>query len=175
MARRAEPAVTTHPSRYRLAIFLVAGAIVLGLAAGALSYLGSSLVVGPEVRAGADELRERGGQIYFESCAGFAEPRFWPECSGDAGENRMRGASALVAFCTGRDRGNRFFGPDDCLADDRPPLALTASPSEQDAAAGGMVAGGSFVALVLLAVLARVLVPAGRRSTTGGRGTAAQL
>lgn len=133
----------------------MAGSLLLGLAVGTLSYLGSSLVIGPEVRAGTDELRERGAQVYFESCAGFAEPRFWPECSGDARENRARGADALVAFCTGADRGNRFFGPEDCLQADRPAFTLTAAPGPADLTVGAIAAASALAALALVSLLAR--------------------
>jgi hypothetical protein len=111
------------------------------------------------VRAGTEELRERGAMIYFESCAGFAEPRFWPECSGDAEENRTRGAEALVAFCTDVEPFNRFFGPEDCLAMDRPPIALTSSPRREDAVKGAVVAASAFTVLVLLAILTRTRMP----------------
>ena len=146
----------------RLAAIIVAGSITLGVVAGALSYLSTSLVIGPAWRAGTEELRERGAQVYFESCAGFAEPRFWPECSGDAGENRSRGADALVAFCTGEDRGNRFFGPEDCLAEDRPALALVSGPGTDDVAAGAIAAGSALAALLALAWLRRTLDPVPR-------------
>jgi hypothetical protein len=155
-------------SPYRLAAILVAGALLVGVAAGALSYLGSSLVVGPAIRAGTDELRERGARIYFESCAGFSvEPRFWPECVGDVDEKRERGAQKLVEFCTGQDRYVRFFGPQNCLAEDRPLLLLTAGPTRQDLVVGGVVAAVSLVGFGLLSVLSGVLV---RRPLTGSLG-----
>jgi hypothetical protein len=155
VARELERPQTKAPGRYRLAVVVIAGALLIGLAAGAINYLSSSLVIGPEWRAGTEELRERGAQVYFESCAGFAEPRFWPECSGDAGENRTRGASALVAFCTGRDRGNRFFGPSDCLSEDRPAFALVAGPDPEDVTVGIIAAASALSALGLLALLSR--------------------
>lgn len=138
---------------------VVAASLALGLAAGAFSYLSSSLAIGPAVRADTEELRERGAEIYFESCAGFAEPRFWPECIGDADEKRTRGASELVRFCTGQDRFNRFFGPEDCLADERPALALTDAPRPGDAVAGGIVAAASLAIMGVLALASRLLGP----------------
>jgi hypothetical protein len=124
-----------------------------------MSYLGSSLVIGPAWRADADELRERGAQVYFESCAGFSEPRFWPECSGDARENRTRGAEALVTFCT-EHVPNRFFGSEDCLRQDRPPLAVVAGPRPGDVVVGGIAAAVALAALATTAFAARYLAPA---------------
>jgi hypothetical protein len=153
-------------------MIIVAGAVLIGLAAGTLRYLGSALVIGPAWRADAKELRERGARIYFESCAGFSiEPRFWPECVGDAPDKRARGAEALVAFCTDVDLYNRFFGPEDCLAEDRPPLELTAAPRADDAGLGAIAAAVALVALGLMTYLARAL-EAGRAATghAGGAG-----
>jgi hypothetical protein len=152
------------PNGYRLAVILIGGSLLLGLAVGVLSYLSSSLVIGPAWRASADELRERGARIYFESCAQFAEPRFWPECIGDADEKRSRGATQLVLFCTDRVLYKRFFGPEDCLAEDRPPLALTGGPRIDHLASGGVVAVGAFAALGLLSVSTRVLGLPGRQA-----------
>jgi hypothetical protein len=155
-------------SRYRLAALLVAGALFVGLAASALSYLGSSLVIGPAVRADTEELRQRGARIYFESCAGFSvEPRFWPECVGDVDEKRERGAQKLVEFCTGQDRYVRFFGPEHCLAEDRPPLLLTADPTRNDVLVGGVVAAVALVGFGLLSLASGILT---RRPLTGGIG-----
>jgi hypothetical protein len=150
---------------------IVGGALLIGLAAGTLGYLGSSLVIGPEVRAGTDELRERGARIYFESCAGFSvEPRFWPECVGDAPDKRIRGAEALVAFCTGADRYNRFFGPNNCLADNRPPLALTATPEVEDIGLGAIAAAVALAALAVMTLLTRAPLEA-RRPAAGHPGS----
>jgi hypothetical protein len=154
---------------HRLAIALVTGSLLLGVAVGAISYLGSSLVIGPAWRADTQELHERGAQVYFESCAGFSEPRFWPECSGDARENRARGAEALVVFCT-EHVPNRFFGADDCLRSDRPPLALVAGPGLGDLAAGGIAAAVALVGLALMALGARLIQPprgSGQEPTLG--------
>jgi hypothetical protein len=140
----------------RLAIALVAGSLLVGVAVGVLSYLSSSLVIGPAWRADVPELRERGAQVYFESCAGFSEPRFWPECSGDARENRARGADAILAFCMDHEP-NRFFGADDCLRQDRPPLALVAGPDPGDVAAAGLAAVVALVGLALIALAGRLL------------------
>jgi hypothetical protein len=142
----------------RLAIALVAGSLLVGVAVGVLSYLSSSLVIGPAWRADTQELRERGAQVYFESCAGFAEPRFWPECSGDARENRARGADAILAFCMDHEP-NRFFGADDCLRQDRPPLAIVAGPGSDDLAAGAIAAAVALAGLALLAFAARLIRP----------------
>ncbi len=169
--------------RHRPALIIVAGALVLGLAAGLLSYLDSALVIGPDWRAGTEELRQRGARIYFESCAGFSvEPRFWPECVGDADEKRERGATKLVEFCTGLDRYVRFFGPQDCLAEDRPPLTMASAPSGVDLAAGGLAAGAALAGLAVLAVASGAVTPgerhraddaahrSGRASTASGGG-----
>lgn len=153
MARSATRAEGKSQSRLRLAIILIGGSLLLGLAAGTLSYLDSSLVIGPAWRASTEELRERGARIYFESCAGFAEPRFWPECVGDAEEKRLRGASQLVLVCNGTVPYKRFFDAEDCLAEDRPPFALIAGPRQEDAVAGGLVAAVAFVVLTLTSTL----------------------
>lgn len=156
MAGNQERPLAKTPGTLRLAVVVLAGAVLIGLAAGAANYLNSSLVIGPQWRAGTEELRERGARIYFESCAGFSvEPRFWPECVGDAPDKRSRGADALVAFCTGADRYNRFFGPNNCLAEDRPPLAIVAAPRQEDVLVGGIAATSAFAALALLALLSR--------------------
>jgi hypothetical protein len=146
---------------------VVAVSLALGLAASAVSYLTSSLAIGPAVRADTEELRERGAKTYFESCAGFAEPRFWPECIGDAEEKRTRGASELVLFCTGEDRFNRFFGPEDCLAEERPLLALTGGPRREDAVVGGIVAALSLAVLGVLTFLYKLVRPSGSARQSG--------
>ena len=147
--------MTDRRRQLRLAAGLLGGALVIGLAAGAVSYLSSSLVIGPAWRADTAELRERGASIYFESCAQFAEPRFWPECVGDAHAKRARGARELVAFCTGEVRYNRFLHADDCLSDERPPIALVGGPRPEDVQVGATAAGLAFVALGVLAAWRR--------------------
>jgi hypothetical protein len=146
--------LTTHVRRPRLAAILV-GALCIGLAAGAVSYLASSLVIGPAVRADTEELRERGAQTYFVSCGQFFEPRFWPECVGDANAKRARGARELVAFCTDKEPYNRFFHPEDCLSDNGPLLALTGGPRPIDAVAGGVATVAAIGVLGVHAMLRR--------------------
>ncbi|HEX6138969.1 MAG TPA: hypothetical protein VF013_00720 [Candidatus Limnocylindria bacterium] len=139
----------------RLVMLVLGGSLVIGLAVAALSYLGTSLAIWPEVRADAAVLRERGARLYFDSCAQFFEPRFWPECIGDADDKRARGARELVAFCTGVVRYNRFFGPEDCLSDDRPLAALTVGPRPEDATAGVAAALAALGALSVAGIAGR--------------------
>jgi hypothetical protein len=136
----------TAPRREHLVRFVLVVSLAAGLAVATASYLGSSLMIpGPEERAGTEELRARGAQVWVTFCSESAyEPRFWPECVDSAPEWRQRGAERLVQFCT-ESVPSRLFRRDDCVAADRPMVALSGGPRPQDAAAGvigaGLVAG----------------------------------
>jgi len=125
------------PRRENLARFIVTAALVAGLAVATVSYLATSLQIpAPAVRAGTEELEARGAQVWFVFCSESAyEPRFWPECTLGPDEWRERGAERLVQFCT-EAVPSRLFSADDCLAADRPMLALAGGPRPQDAVVG---------------------------------------
>ena len=139
---------TKTPRREHLARFVIAVSLAAGLAVATVSYLASSLMIpGPAERAGTEELRARGAEVWIVFCSESAyEPRFWPECTQSTPEWRERGAERLVQFCT-ESVPSRLFRRDDCLAADRPMVALSGSPRAQDAAAG--VIGALVVAAVV--------------------------
>lgn len=146
----------------RLALMAVAVALAFGVAAAALSYLGDALKVpAPATRAGTAELRERGAAILTEFCGPLFEPLWWPECVGDAPEERERGADLLVAVCT-QGGQSRMFSASDCLSEDRAPVALVGGPGWDDLAVGGLAAVVALVVLALVAGTSRATVP--RRS-----------
>jgi hypothetical protein len=126
------------PTAPRAAAGILGIALAIGLAVGAISYLSSALAVpGPAERASAAELRERGADVYQTFCGNLAEPRWWPECIGDADEERPRGAEALVTFCSS-DVTSRMFTSSDCLSSERPAAALTDAPGPDDVVAGAV-------------------------------------
>jgi hypothetical protein len=137
---------TNTPRREGLARFVITVALVAGLAVATVSYLASSLMIpGPAVRAETAELEARGAQVWVTFCSESAyEPRFWPECTLGPDEWRQRGAERLIQFCT-QGVPSRLFTADDCLAADRPMLALSGGPRPQDAVAGVI---GALVAAV---------------------------
>ena len=135
----------------RTATFIVGVALAVGLATGAISYFSSALAIpGPAERASTEELRQRGADVYQTFCGNLAEPRWWPECIGDADEERPRGAGALVTFCSS-DEPSRMFTSSDCLSPERPAAALTGAPGWDDVVAGGV---GAVTALGVLAAWA---------------------
>ena len=119
-----------------------------GLAIATLSYLATSLSIpAPAQRAGTEELEARGAQVWVVFCSESAyEPRFWPECVHGPEEWRELGAERLVQFCTA-SVPSRLFTRDDCLAADRPMVALSGDPRPEHAAAG--VIGAVLVAGIL--------------------------
>ena len=139
---------TNTPRRENLARSVITIAIVAGLAVAALSYLASSLQIpAPAQRAETAELEARGAQVWVTFCSESAyEPHFWPECTEAVPEWRERGAERLIRFCT-EGVPSRLFTADDCLAADRPMLALAGGPRPQDAVAG--VIGAVVVAAVV--------------------------
>ncbi len=150
---------------YRRLGVIVAVSLVLGLAAGAVSYLSSSLAVpAPGHMASVQELRERGGAINVEFCKPIAsEPRFWPECLGGAAEAwREHGANALVAYCPS-PVPDRMLSAADCLSADRAAFALTEGPRLKDVAAGATVGAAAIVLLGLRALAYRILASGGSR------------
>jgi len=139
---------TNTPRRENMARFVITASLVAGLAVAAVSYLASSLQVpAPAQRAETAELEARGAQVWVTFCRESAyEPRFWPECTEAVPEWRERGAERLVQFCT-EAVPSRLFTADDCLASDRPMLALSGGPRPQDAVLG--VIGALVVAVVV--------------------------
>jgi hypothetical protein len=138
-------------------VALVAIALVIGLAAGTFSYISRSLAIpGPADQASTEELRARGAQINAEFCRPIAsEPRFWPECvGGGAAAWEERGARELVEYCR-NPVPSRMFTASDCLAEDRPLVALTDEPRPNDAAVAGLAAAIAAVVLALLAASGR--------------------
>jgi hypothetical protein len=133
---------------------IVAIALAVGLAVAAISFLGSSLQVpGPAERASTEVMRERGAAGFFDFCSWPKfEPRFWPECRGDADDWRARGASALVAYCT-LGEPSRMFGAEDCVSQDRPLFALTDAPSGADLLKGAIGAAVAFGVLLTASVV----------------------
>lgn len=153
------------PAAPRATAAILAAALLVGLAAGAISYLASALAIpGPAERAAAAELRQRGADIYQSFCGNLAEPRWWPECIGDADEERPRGAEALVTFCSS-DVTSRMFTASDCLSSERPAAALTGALGWDDVVAGGVGAAAT------LAVLATRAWARRRRGSTLRLGT----
>jgi hypothetical protein len=152
--------------RGRSASAILVIALVVGVAAASASYLGGALrVPGPAEQASTEVMRERGAASFHEFCSWPKfEPRFWPECRGDADEWRARGASALVAHCT-RTEPSRMFGADDCLSDDRPLFTLTGGPTPADAAAGGIAAAVAVAVLLSLNLAGRAVPQLRRRAT----------
>lgn len=147
--------------RYRLAV-AIAISLTLGLTAFAFSYLGTSLSIpGPPHAATTEELRERGAETFVTFCLNLAEPRFWPECAGNARDERTRGAAALVEYCATHEP-MRMFSASDCESADRPALALTAPPRPDNVLVGGLVAAMAFGVLAVLAAF-RGDPPAQRR------------
>jgi hypothetical protein len=164
MDTAATPEQRRPPGPRRLAATLVAISLALGLAAGAYSWLSSSLQVpGPAEVAGTAELRARGAEAFVEFCGWPKfEPRFWPECRGGADEWRARGAQRLVEFCVDGVPSRMFTAPD-CVDEDRAAFVLAAGPSARDVATGGTVAAVALAVLAIL-VLARAAVAGGRRA-----------
>lgn len=139
------------PSAPRAAAVILGIALAIGLAVGAISYLSSALAIpGPAERASSAELRQRGADIYQSFCGNLAEPRWWPECIGDADEERPRGADALATFCS-RYQPSRMFTSADCLSSERPAAALNGAPGWDDVLAGGVGAAATLVVLGALA------------------------
>jgi hypothetical protein len=101
--------------------------------------------------ASIDVLRERGAQKWVEFCGPIAEPRFWPECIGDAPEERERGADAFVAFCLYNEPARVFGNRNDCNVEEQPPASLVGSPQSVDLLNAAIAAG---VALALVALVA---------------------
>lgn len=147
------------PGAQRSLASTVASALLLGLAIGAISYLSSALAIpGPAERASTDELRQRGADVYQTFCGNLAEPRWWPECVGDADEERPRGAQALVRFCS-TGVASRMFTTSDCLSSERPAAALTGAPGLDDALTGGVGALASFGVLAAWSAARRRRAP----------------
>jgi hypothetical protein len=144
---------------------IVTIALAVGLTVAAISFLGSSLQVpGPAERASTEVMRERGAAGYFDFCSWPKfEPRFWPECRGDADDWRARGATALVAHCT-LGEPSRMFGAEDCVSQDRPLFALSGAPSGADLLKGAVAA-----ALALGVLLAASVVRGTAWRRTGAR------
>ncbi len=155
-------ASTTQPTRSLSR--LAALALTVGLVAGAVSYLGTSLQIpGPATQASTEVLQERGAAAFFEFCSWPKfEPRFWPECRGGTDEWRARGAEALVAHCT-LGEPSRMFRPGDCDSDDRAPAALNGPPTPANALTGAIAAA------VALAVLVAMRFLNLRPASSGGR------
>lgn len=154
-------AAGTRRSRSGRVVAVVAIALLIGLAAGTFSYLSRSLAIpGPGEQASTEELRVRGAEINAEFCRPIAsEPRFWPECvGGGAAAWEERGARELVEYCR-NPVPSRMFRASDCLADDRPLVALTDRPRWSDAAVAGLAAAIGGVVLALLAALGRFRRP----------------
>jgi hypothetical protein len=142
MTRLTQRAVDTLPRRHRLAFVLIALPLVAGLVVGSYSYLSRSLRVPGVVRmASIDVLRERGAQKWVEFCGPIAEPRFWPECIGDAPEERERGADAFVAFCLYNEPARVFGNRNDCNVEEQPPASLVDSPQSVDLLNAAIAAG----------------------------------
>jgi hypothetical protein len=138
------------PRRHRLALVLVAIPLAVGLAVGAYSYLGSSLrIPGLERMAPVEVLRERGADMWVEFCGPIYEPRFWPECVGNAADERSRGADAFVAFCLRNEPARIFGSRADCLIEEQPPASLVDGPRPEDLTTGGVAAGVTFVLVAL--------------------------
>jgi hypothetical protein len=141
-------------------------ALILGLAAGTFSHLSRSLSIpGPAEPASNAELQARGAEINVQFCLPIAsEPRFWPECvGGGAAAWRERGATQLVEYCR-NPVPSRMFSASDCIAEDRPLVALTGAPGLRDAAVAGIVTALAAGVLTLLAISGRF-----RRSGDGKR------
>lgn len=154
-------AAGTRRSRSGRVVAVVAVALLIGLAAGTVSYLSRSLAIpGPAEKASNEELRARGAEINAEFCRPIAsEPRFWPECvGGGAAAWEERGARELVRYCQ-NPVPSRMFSASDCLAEDRPLVALTDGPRPADAAVAGLAAAIAAVVLALLAASGRFLRP----------------
>lgn len=166
MTRSVTPDRRPAPAPRRLAVSVVTVSLALGLAGGAYSWLGSSLVVpGPAQTASTMELQARGAEAFVEFCGWPKfEPRFWPECRGGADEWRARGAERLVAFCLD-GTPSRMFTAADCADENRPAFALTAGPGARDVATGA-TAGAVSVAVLAIVALARGAM-AGRRRRAG--------
>ncbi len=134
--------------REPLGRYLIIVALIAGLVVGTASYLASSLMIpGPTERAGTEELRARGAEVWIVFCSESAyEPRFWPECTQSTPEWRERGAERLIQYCT-EGVASRMFRRDDCLAADRPMVGLSGGPQPKDLASG--LIGGLAVAAIL--------------------------
>jgi hypothetical protein len=139
---------------------VAAVALAIGVAAAAVSFLGSSLVIpGPAHQASTQQLQDRGAAKFYSFCSWPKfEPHFWPECIDGADAWRARGADRLVAFCT-ESVPSRMFNAAECLSDDRAPLALTSPPGPQDVLVGGIAAALAFVVLALASALRRTVHP----------------
>ena len=131
---------------------VAAVALAIGVAAAAVSFLGSSLVIpGPAHQASTQQLQDRGAAKFYSFCSWPKfEPHFWPEC--------IDGADRLVAFCT-ESVPSRMFNAAECLSDDRAPLALTSPPGPQDVLVGGIAAALAFVVLAPASALRRTVHP----------------